>query len=405
MSINTGYLDSCPSHIAIIGGGRWARVLTETVGNIVSSSTLISMYSPHNASAMSLWVLEKNFKQDVRVHSDISKLEAHKIDVAIVVNAARDHALITEKIIRLGVPVLVEKPVTLSHAMTYRLTRLADEKGVLLAAAHVFLFSRYLDNFSHLVSNQGKIKSIYVNWTDPRLESRHGESKQYDQSLPIFYDWLPHVLSIITALTSSASIKDINTYFYKGGAHVEIECMLSDVFCHIKLVRNDNVRRRVFEVVADKVLKLDFSDEPGTIYNTEPSICGDEKWDVEKRPLAQMLSTFLVQASGGNIDKRLDINIGLRANRLIDGVASLYSQALLSWLKAKLVSPVLVDTDLEYALKEIILFNGYFSGNLDECFENIIQVFNSKDSNEWHNKILKSNKPFDIIRSIALSKS
>ena len=98
---------------------------------------------------------------------------------------------------------------------------------------------------------------------------------------------------------------------------VEIEFMLDDVFCHIKLVRNDDDRRRIFEVVGDQVLKLDFSDEPGTIYNSEYSVCGDEKWDVEKRPVAQMLSTFLVQAAGGNNDKRLDIDIGLRANRLI----------------------------------------------------------------------------------------
>ena len=71
----------------------------------------------------------------------------------------------------------------------------------------------------------------------------------------------------------------------------------------------------------------------------------------------------------------------------VNKVASLYNQALLSWLKVKLVSPVLVDTDLEYALKEIILFNGYFSGNLDGCIENIKHAFNGKDSDEWHNKI------------------
>ena len=155
----------------------------------------------------------------------------------------------------------------------------------------------------------------------------------------------------------------------------------------------------------DQALKLDFSDEPGIIYNTEYSICGDEKWDVEKRPVAQMLSTFLVQAAGGGNDKRLDIDIGLRANKLIDRVASLYNQALLSWLKSKLALPVLVDTDLKYALKEIILFNGCFSSNVDECIENVKHAFNSKDSNKWHNKISKSNKPFDIIRSIASLKS
>jgi hypothetical protein len=405
MSVNTRYLNPCPSHIAIIGGGRWARVLIEAVSGIVSKNTLISIYSTHNADAMSIWVLEKSFKQDVRVHSDISKLKTCEIDGAIVVNAARDHALIIEKIIQMGVPVLVEKPVTLSYAETFRLARLADTKNVLFAAAHVFLFARYLDNFSYLVANSGKVKSIRVNWTDPKSESRHGEFKQHDQGLPVFYDWLPHILSIITVLTSSASIKDIDTDFYKGGAHVEIKFMLGDVFCHIKLARNDNVRRRVFKVIADQELRLDFSDEPGIIHNAEYSSCGDEKWGVEKRPVARMLSAFLIQAAGGDINKRLDIDIGLRANRLIDGVASLYNQALLSWLKTKLVSPVLVDIDLEYALKEIILFNGYLPSKVDMCIDNIRQVFNSKDSDEWHDRISKSNKPFDVIRLIALSKS
>jgi predicted dehydrogenase len=404
MSVSARYLEPCPNHIAIIGGGRWARVLIETVGSVVPKSTLISIYSVHNADAMSLWVLENNFEQEVCVHSDISKLKTHKIDGAIVVNAARDHALIIEKNIQLGIPVLVEKPVTLSYATTLRLARLAEAKGVFFASAHVFLFARYLNNFSHLVAAQGEVKSIHVNWTDPKSESRHGESKKYDQGLPVFYDWLPHVLSIMTVLTSSTSIKNISTYFYKGGAHVEIEFVLGNVLCYIKLVRNDNVRRRVFEVIADQALKLDFSNEPGTIYNAEYACCGDEKWDVEKRPVAQMLSAFLVQATGGDVDKRLDIDIGLRANRLIDRVASLYNQALLSWLKTRLIPSMLIDTDLEYALKEIILFNGRSSINIDTCIENIKQAFNSKDSDYWDNKISKSNKPFDIIRSIALSK-
>ena len=180
---------------------------------------------------------------------------------------------------------------------------------------------------------------------------------------------------------------------------------MGDVFCHVKLGRNDDVRRRIFEVFSNQALKLDFSNEPGSIHNAECVICGDEKWDIEKRPVAQMLSVFLVQAAGGDIDKRLDIEIGLRSNKLIDNVANLYNQALLSWLGTKLLPPVLIDTDLEYALKEIILFNGYFSSNVDMCIENIKQVFNSTDSDKWSDNLSKSNKPFDVIRSIALSKS
>ena len=181
--------------------------------------------------------------------------------------------------------------------------------------------------------------------------------------------------------------------------------MLDDIFCHIRLVRNDGIRRRVFDVITDQALRLDFSDEPGMIHNAGHTSCGDENWDLEKGPAAKMLSAFLIQAASGDIDNRLDIDIGLRANRLIDRVAKFYSQALLSWLKIRLVSPILLDTDLEYALKEIILFNGSVLGNVDSCIKNIKQAFNGKDSDEWHNKISKSNKPFDVIRSISLPKS
>lgn len=405
MSTNTRFLNPCPSHIAIIGGGRWARVLTEALCNIVMKSTLISIYSAHNACEMSSWVIKKKFNQNIHIYSDFSELEAHEIDAAIVVNAARDHALVIQKVIELGIPVLVEKPVTLSYAETFRLAKIADARNVLFSAAHVFIFATYLDNFSRLISNLGNIKSIHVNWSDPNSESRYGESKQYDQGLPIFYDWLPHVLSIISLLTGSTSIQNINADFYKGGAQVEIQFMLGDVFCQVMLVRNDDVRRRVFKITADQVLNLDFSNEPGKIYNTEYTICGDEKWGVEKRPVAKMLTAFLIQAAGGNIDKKLDIKMALRANLLIDSVAIFYNHALLSWLKSKLVSPVLVDTDLEYALKEIILFKGYNYNNVETCVANIKRAFNGKDSNEWHNKISKSNKPFDVIRSIALIKS
>lgn len=405
MSINDEYLNSCPKHVAIIGGGRWARVLSETVSKIVPKSTIISIYSPHNAKAMSVWALEKNFEQDIYAYSDFSKLESQQVNVAIVVNAARDHAPIIEKILQMGVPVLVEKPVTLSYASTRQLAKLANAKKILFASAHVFLFARYVDNFSQIVSDSGKVKSIYVDWVDPKSESRYGESKLYDQGLPIFYDWLPHVLSVVSRLTDNTLIQDIRLDFYKGGSHVEIKFMLGDVFCHINLIRNGDIRQRVFKVNTNQELKLDFSNEPGSIHNGPHISCGDEKWDIEKRPAAQMLSMFLVQAAGGNIDKRLDIDIGLRANKLIDRVESFYNQALLSWLKVKLVSPVLVDTDLEYALKEIILFDGYFSTNIDTCIENIKQVFSGKDTDKWHNKISKSKKPFDIIRLIAFSKS
>ena len=117
-----------------------------------------------------------------------------------------------------------------------------------------------------------------------------------------------------------------------------------------------------------------------------------------------MLSAFLIQTTSKKIDKRLDINLGLYANKIIDKVATLYNKALLDWLQTRLVSSDKSDTDLEYALKEIIFFKGYFSGNFENCIENVKQTFNSENSNKWIKKISKSSKPFNIIRSIAFLK-
>lgn len=403
--MNSKHLDPCPRHIAIFGGGRWARVLIETVCSIVPKKTVISIYSAKNAKAMSTWVLEKKFKQSVYIYSDFSELNIHKINVSIIVNAARDHELIIEKNLRAGIPVLVEKPVTLSYASTSRLVKLANIKSVLFASAHVFLFARYLYNFSFIVDNSREVKSIYVNWTDPKLESRYGENKLYDQGLPVFYDLLPHILSIISRFTTNASITDINLGFYKGGSHIEVQCMLGDIFCSLKLIRNGSVRRREFEVVTDQVLKLDFSKEPGFIHKGDNIICSDKKWDIDKRPAEQMLSAFLTQAVTGNIDNRLNIEIALRANKLIDSVSNYYNQSLLSWLKTSLPLQILVDIDLQYALREIIFFKGNFPINVDMCIENIKQAFSGQDAEKWQNQLLDSNKPFDVIRSSAQIKA
>lgn len=397
--MNSKYLHNCPKHIAVFGGGRWARVLIQTVCRIVPEITKVSIFSPKNAKTMSIWVLEKHFKQNVYIHSDFSHLNIQKINVAIIANAARDHESIIEKSLQAGIDVLVEKPATLSYTSTAKLVKLANIKNILFSSAHIFLFARYTDNFSRLVTNSKQIKSIYVIWTDPKVEKRYGENKQYDQGLPIIYDWLPHILSIISTFTKNSPITGINVDLCKGGSYVKIKFLLGNIFCKLKLVRNDKIRRREFKVTTNQLLKLDFSKEPGVMHEGEKTICADEKWNVEERPAAQMITTFLNQAITGHIDNRLNIDIALRANKFIDNVAIFYNQALLSWLKTRLLSQTLIDIDLNYALSEIIFFKGHNPPNIEICIKNIKQAFNGVDAQKWQDKFSKSKKPFNVIRS------
>ncbi|MBI5141413.1 MAG: Gfo/Idh/MocA family oxidoreductase [Nitrospirae bacterium] len=353
---NNDKLGSCPDNIAVIGGGRWARVLTEVLCGVVPSSVRISVHSPHNAKAMSSWILERGLEQRVFVSSGLPVFPLGTSNAAIVVNAARDHEKSIEWAITAGIPVLVEKPLALSYSATKRLADLARSQKTYFAAAHVFLFARYIQTLSRLVTDEGRVQHINVFWMDPRAESRYGEAKSYDPGLTIFADWLPHVMSILSTLTSSQDQRCEKLELLRGGAYLEIDLVLGDIPCHIQLVRNGIRRQRIIEVVAQsKMFKLDFSSEPGTIVAGSATLCGDPDWDSKAKPVAKMLGAFLQGAVGGVGDNRLDVEIGLRACRMIDNVSPLYQSAFSTWLSNKLsMVQNCDDSDLRYAFGEMI---------------------------------------------------
>ena len=46
-----------PDSIIVIGGGRWARVLLETICNLTPVSVKIYVLSPRNHTVMAEWIL------------------------------------------------------------------------------------------------------------------------------------------------------------------------------------------------------------------------------------------------------------------------------------------------------------------------------------------------------------
>lgn len=346
----------CPEHVAVVGGGRWARVLLEVLCSLVPPSVRISAHSPHNAQAMLAWASARGLEHRIQVSSDYPQAIAGKSGAVIVANAARDHEKAIEWALSQSLPVLVEKPVTLSSAATQRMADLAISQKTYLAAAHVFLFARYVGAFSKLVNEADGIQAIRVQWMDPRAESRYGEAKSYDPGLTIYADWLPHVLSILGALSPNSIQLGRRLEVLRGGAHLKMDVRLGDIPCEIELVRNGASRQRLIEVVTREGLKsLDFAKEPGTIVSAASARCGDSAWDIEPRPAATMLRAFLQGAAGGARDERLDIGIGLHASRIIDQLSPAYHTALSAWLSKKYSAlGEDADMDLRYALSEIL---------------------------------------------------
>lgn len=345
-----------PEHVAVIGGGRWARVLLEVFCGIVPPFVHISVHSPRNSQSMLAWVSARGLGDRIQVSSVYPEVTAGKSYAVIVVNAARDHEKAIEWALSRCLPVLVEKPVTLSFAATQRLTDLAISQKTYLAAAHVFLFARYVRAFFELVNKAGGLRAVRVRWMDPVAESRYGEAKSYDPGLTIYADLLPHILSILTSLSTNLFQSGRKLEVSRGGAYLKMDIQIGDIPCEVEMVRNGDSRQRLIEVDTQEGMKsLDFAKEPGVIFSDSIEQCGDPVWNIEPRPLASMLRAFLQGAVGGPRSKGLDIGIGLESNQIIDQLSPSYESALSAWLEKKCaVLGKCVDEDLRYTLSEIL---------------------------------------------------
>jgi predicted dehydrogenase len=355
-------LSAYPDCIAVIGGGRWARVLTEVLCELIPKSVKVSVHTRHNVEVISRWISARGLASQVYVSPEWPKFVSGNLNAVIVANAAHDHEKSVRWALSAGAPVLVEKPISLNAATAQQLIDLALHNNIRFAAAHVFLFARYVEKFSSLVAGMGQLQSLRVYWTDPQFEYRYGEEKQYDSSLPIFSDFLPHILSVIGTLMHSLPDKSEITKFKRGGACLELKLLLGNTPCIIWLERKSDQRRRLIIAKAEqKMLRLDFCKEPGIITDGFRTVVGDSDWDFKQHPVARMLTAFLKWVVSGDYDSRLDINIGLRTCQVIDKIADEYHSAMKSWLADRLSSAALIDDDIRYALYEILQCDGRLS--------------------------------------------
>ena len=252
--------------IAVIGGGRWSRVLLQVLYEIVPSSVEISSHSKHNVIGMKKWAHKNGLINRIKIFKNYPKISQGKSCAIIVANATQDHEKVVKWALSNYLPVLVEKPITLNYDTTKSLINLARMSKTYLGVSHVFLFAKHIDVFSNLVVKLNDIRDIKVNWIDPLYEKRHGEIKKYDPAVPIYVDWLPHIISILDFFFPRSNHIIKNIRLYKGGSRVKIYTLLKNTNCEISLVRNGSKRKRSFEIKTDEKINLDFINEPGKSY-------------------------------------------------------------------------------------------------------------------------------------------
>jgi predicted dehydrogenase len=393
----------CPDSIAIIGGGRWARVLARVLCEIVPGPVAISVHSRRNAGSMAAWVEAQGLGKRIGLSSAWPDSMPASPGAVVVANAARDHEVAVEWALSAGVPVLVEKPIAPTFAAARRLADGARASGVRLGAANVFLFARYLENFARLLADARGMESLRIEWTDPRGEERYGEPKRYDSSLPVFADWLPHVVSIAGALLPVPPEYCGSLRVERGGAALHIELTGGSVPCAVTMERNADRRRRILRARAGgEDICLDFSTEPGAITRGSSRAIGDQYWSSRRRPVARMLAAFLGWAAGGERDPRLDVEPGLRACRIIDQTSAMYRPSLLRWLNDRLAAPVSLEENLVYALTELLQADGPLPGaELDRRMDVVLARLSGADGKRWSEELTRTGDPSRLLKSLA----
>lgn len=366
-----------PNCVSIVGGGRWARVITSTVCSLVPKETSVDIYSKSNATGMQEWAAQQEFAQSVSILPERFEDAVPKSGVAIVANAAVNHTPAVKAALTAGVPVLVEKPFAPTLDQIIQMTDLAAETGVYLASAHVFLFANYLRNFADAIQAAGPVKTIEINWCDPKNESRDGGRKSFDSSLPVFVDCLPHIVSILSALIGTSDITYSGISTKRGGAQTNLTLIANGVEVTVRLERNAQSRQRTIAVEAEQgLLSLDFSNEPGTITAGDEARSADLDWSRGPRPMAQMIQAFLQSAGGTEPDPRLNTAVALSAGKLIDAMHPDYAEAMSEWLGDQLLRDrSVIDDDLRYALVEALQKQGsHPPQQLDKMIEELAQA-------------------------------
>ena len=350
----------------VVGGGRWAKTILGVLDSLLPASTDFYVYSARNLSGMADWVSRHIKSRTVELVSVVPVAPNGKIMAAIVANAAKDHYPVAAALMARGVRVLVEKPLATTHLDVQRLLAASKSNGELLAAAHVFRFAPYLQNFAALCGDESAIQEMLIVWEDPRDEIRGEDVKSYDASIPVFVDVLPHIFSIIASILNVERVIFSALDVTSGGSETRVELKADRTKVKIILGRNRPSRRRHVEVRKNSGtrISIDFSLEPGVIRTGSSESIGCSNWSTCRRPLEEMLSIYVNWASGGIWDKRLNPDLAWDYSELSDRLMPYYETKLQIWISRQLMScrsdPELYDDDMKYALEELSC--GVFGG-------------------------------------------
>jgi predicted dehydrogenase len=275
--------------IAVLGGGRWARVHISVLQKITEPSVEIFWLTRHNANENRTW-LNNNGSINAHIVEDEELLWALRPDAVIITTATPTHIDLLKKSLAQCVPALCEKPFALDIETAVQLASYAQTQNTVAGVNLEFLYANYLSDFAQTLKSI-PLKSVDLVWHDPIHEVRYGEVKKSDSSTPHLHDVLPHCWSVLQVLLPNVALKIWKVDVENEYVLVSANSVTSRLAFTFSLSREAHIRRRIVDVNNGMAI-LDFSTEPGT--TTLNGKVTQNHWRGE-RPMAGSVGSFLKQ--------------------------------------------------------------------------------------------------------------
>jgi predicted dehydrogenase len=173
--------------IGLIGAGRWGKRYIATLSQM-SGINLVHLAS---SNPESVTLVPSGCK--VSPHwRDL--LEDTGLDGVIIVTPPETHLEIALGAIYAGIPVLIEKPITLSLPDARTLVKEATACGVLTMVGHTHLFSAAFRELKTKGLSLGRLKNVH---------SAGGSWGPFRPDTPPLWDWAPHDIAMSIELAGS----------------------------------------------------------------------------------------------------------------------------------------------------------------------------------------------------------
>ncbi len=178
--------------ICVIGGGRWGENHIRTLHEMGNLGAVVDVSGPRLAELKERYGME--------TYTDLDEAIAHGYDGYDVVTSAETHYEIGKKILSLGFPCIVEKPMTMKIEESEELVRIAEENKANFMVAHILLFHPAINKIKELIDS-GAVGDVYYMYS---TRIKFGVVRTEEN---VFESFAPHDIAILNYFAGTAPEK------------------------------------------------------------------------------------------------------------------------------------------------------------------------------------------------------